>query len=127
MINVVAAVIMNEQNEVLIAKRSLNKSQGGLWEFPGGKIENGETEKEAIEREIYEELNVKIKAQVVLGSNVFNYPDKDVNLIAIFCQIVGGELVLKEHIDAKWLKREKLRQYEFSPADLFIVDIVEKI
>lgn len=122
MINVVAAVIMDDNNRILITQRNLKKSQGGLWEFPGGKIENGETREEAIIREIKEELDVNIKADQYIDEKVFNYPEKDINLIAIKCSIINGKILLKEHEDAKWVTSEELNNYNFAPADIFIVD-----
>ena len=75
MIDVVAAVIQNEEGKILIAQRNLKKSQGGLWEFPGGKIEPNETKEEAIIREIKEEMDIDIEAKKFIGQKVFNYPD----------------------------------------------------
>ena len=79
MIDVVAAVIQNEEGKILIAQRNLKKSQGGLWEFPGGKIEPNETKEEAIIREIKEEMDIDIEAKKFIGQKVFNYPDKEIN------------------------------------------------
>lgn len=122
MINVVAAVIKNEDGKILIAQRNLKKSQGGLWEFPGGKIEVGESREVAIIREIKEELVIDIDVVGYIGEKVFNYPDKDVNLIALECVIVGGDIRLLEHEDAKWVGSDELERFEFSPADMFIVE-----
>ena len=122
MINVVAAVITNENNKILITQRNLKKSQGGLWEFPGGKIESGETKEQAIVREIKEELDVNIRADQYIDEKVFNYPENDINLIAIKCSILNGNIVLKEHEDAKWVTSDELVNYNFAPADKFIVN-----
>ncbi len=126
MINVVAAVITDENNRILITQRNLKKSQGGLWEFPGGKIENGETREEAIIREIKEELDVNIKADQYIDEKVFNYPEKDINLIAMKCSIISGKILLKEHEDAKWVISSELVNYDFAPADEFIIDSILK-
>lgn len=122
MINVVAAVIRNKEGKILIAQRNLKKSQGGLWEFPGGKIEPNETKEEAIVREIKEELDIKIEAVKYLSEKVFKYPDKEVNLIAIECRHIEGEIKLLEHEDIKWVDRSEIKQYKFAPADGFIVE-----
>lgn len=122
MINVVAAVITNENDKILITQRNLKKSQGGLWEFPGGKIESGETKEQAIVREIKEELDINIRADQYIDEKVFNYPEKDINLIAIKCSILDGNIVLKEHEDAKWVTSDELVNYNFAPADEFIVN-----
>ena len=126
MINVVAAVITDENNRILITQRNLKKSQGGLWEFPGGKIENGETREEAIIREIKEELDVNIKADKYIDEKVFNYPEKDINLIAMKCSIISGKILLKEHEDAIWVTSSELVNYDFAPADEFIIDSILK-
>ena len=126
MINVVAAVITDDNNRILITQRNLKKSQGGLWEFPGGKIENAETKEEAIIREIKEELDVNIKVDQYIDEKVFIYPEKDINLIAIKCSIISGKILLKEHEDAKWVTSSELVNYNFAPADEFIVNTLSK-
>lgn len=126
MINVVAAIIKNESGKILIAQRNFKKSQGGLWEFPGGKIEKDETREEAIIREIKEELTIDIKVDKYLAEKVFNYPDKDINLIAMECTQTGGNVELTEHEDYKWVTSDELTNFEFAPADEFIVERVKK-
>ena len=122
MINVVAAVIFNEDNKILIAQRNLKKSQGGLWEFPGGKIESGETREHAIVREIKEEMNIEIEVEKYLAEKVFEYPEKTINLIALKCKIINGKITLNEHEDAKWINKNELTNYNFAPADRFIIE-----
>ena len=124
MINVVAAVIQNEEGKILIAQRNLKKSQGGLWEFPGGKIEPNETKEEAIIREIKEEMDIDIEAKKFIGQKVFNYPDKDINLIAIECKQIKGDIKLNEHEDIKWVNKNELRNFNFAPADKFIINAI---
>ena len=85
MIKVVAAIIRNNQNEIFIAQRNQNKSQGGLWEFPGGKIESNETENQAIIREIKEELDMDITVIDKYTEIIYEYPDKTINLIVLNC------------------------------------------
>ena len=122
MINVVAGIIRNNEDEILIAKRNFKKSQGGLWEFPGGKIEKNETREDAIIREIKEELDIEIKVDKYFGEKNFQYPDKTINLIVLDCEITNGKIKLLEHEDAKWVKTVELKNFEFAPADVFIVD-----
>ena len=88
MINVVAAVIKDENEKILITQRNLKKSQGGLWEFPGGKIEPNETRENVIVREIKEELDIDIEVKSYLSEKVFNYPEKDINLIALELSLI---------------------------------------
>ena len=121
MINVVAAVIKDENEKILITQRNLKKAQGGLWEFPGGKIEPNETRENAIVREIKEELDIDIEVKSYLSEKVFNYPEKDINLIALECKKINGEIRLLEHEDYKWVSKNELEKFEFAPADLFII------
>lgn len=125
MINVVAAVIKDENEKILITQRNLKKAQGGLWEFPGGKIEPNETRENAIVREIKEELDIDIEVKSYLSEKVFNYPEKDINLIALECKKVSGEIRLLEHEDYKWVPKNELDNFQFAPADLFIIDKIK--
>lgn len=122
MVDVVAAIIINEEGKILITQRNLKKSQGGLWEFPGGKIEPNETKEDAIIREIKEELTIDIKVDEYFDEKVFNYPEKKINLIALKCSKVNGNIKLMEHEDYKWVVNSELKNFEFAPADMFIVN-----
>lgn len=126
-INVVAAVIRDEEGRILITQRNLKKAQGGLWEFPGGKIEPEETKEHAIVREIKEELDVDIEYKDYLAEKVFEYPEKTINLIALECKKINGEIRLLEHESYAWVYEKELKDYEFAPADLFIIEkLLEK-
>lgn len=126
-INVVAAVIRDEEGRILITQRNLKKAQGGLWEFPGGKIEPEETKEHAIVREIKEELDVDIEYKDYLAEKVFEYPEKTINLIAFECKKINGEIRLLEHEAYAWVDEKELNDYEFAPADLFIIEkLLEK-
>lgn len=127
MINVVAAVIKDENEKILITQRNLKKAQGGLWEFPGGKIEPNETRENAIVREIKEELDIDIEVKSYLSEKVFNYPEKDINLIALECKKINGEIRLLEHEDYKWVSKNELENFQFAPADLFIIEKIKNI
>ena len=126
MINVVAAVIKDENEKILITQRNLKKAQGGLWEFPGGKIEPNETRENAIVREIKEELDIDIEVKSYLSEKVFNYPEKDINLIALECKKINGEIRLLEHEDYKWVSKNELDNFQFAPADLFIIERIKR-
>lgn len=127
MINVVAAIIKNGEGKILITQRNFKKSQGGLWEFPGGKIEKGETREEAIIREIKEELTIEINVESYLGEKVFEYTEKSINLIALNCRVKSGNIYLTEHEEARWVEKEELNSFEFAPADIFIVKKLQGI
>ena len=126
-IRVVAAVIKaaNEQGEPMIfaTQRGYGDLKGG-WEFPGGKIEEGKTPKEALKREIMEELDTEIKVGKLIDTIEYDYPAFHLSMDCFWCEIVKGELVLKEHEAARWLTREQLGEVEWLPAD---VTLIEKV
>ena len=126
-IRVVAAVIKaaNEQGEPMIfaTQRGYGDLKGG-WEFPGGKIEEGETPKEALKREIMEELDTEIKVGKLIDTIEYDYPAFHLSMDCFWCEIVKGELVLTEHEAARWLTREQLGEVEWLPAD---VTLIEKV
>lgn len=126
-IRVVAAVIKaaNEQGEPMIfaTQRGYGDLKGG-WEFPGGKIEEGETPKEALKREIMEELDTEIKVGKLIDTIEYDYPTFHLSMDCFWCEIVKCELVLKEHEAARWLTREQLGEVEWLPAD---VTLIEKV
>ncbi len=126
-IRVVAAVIKatNEKGEPMIfaTQRGYGDLKGG-WEFPGGKIEEGETPKEALKREIMEELDTEIKVGKLIDTIEYDYPTFHLSMDCFWCEIVKGELVLKEHEAARWLTREQLGEVEWLPAD---VTLIEKV
>lgn len=122
MINVVAGIIRNKDNKILIAQRNMKKSQGGLWEFPGGKIENDETMEEAIVREIKEELDMDIVFESYFDEKKYIYPEKEINLIALNCRIVGEKYNVLEHEKVEWITVEEFDNFEFAPADVYFVN-----
>ena len=121
-IKVVAAIIENEQDEILCALRSPNMSLGNLWEFPGGKVEDDESLFDAIEREIKEELSCTVKATEIFDENTHEYEKVIVNLIGIKCKLVEGSPIAREHSKLIYLKKENLKSLVWAPADVPIVD-----
>lgn len=121
MIDVVAAIIKNKDGKILIAQRNLKKAQGGLWEFPGGKIEKGETKEEAIIREIKEELDMDIKVDSYFTSKQYKYPDKTINLIGLYCTMIGDNYKVLEHEKVEWITMNQFNNFEFAPADKYFV------
>jgi 8-oxo-dGTP diphosphatase len=117
-VKVVAAIIENDQNEILCALRSLDMSLPNMWEFPGGKINKNEDIFTAIEREILEELNCKIEAQDIVHENTHEYETFIINLFCIRCKITEGHPIACEHSKLIWLKRENLNSLIWAPADL---------
>lgn len=124
LVEVVAAVIENENNEILCALRSPVMVLPNMWEFPGGKIEKGENEYEAIEREIKEELKCSVKATEIIGKNTHEYENIIVSLTAIKCILVEGEPIADEHSKLIYLKKENLKSLIWAPAD---IPLVEKV
>lgn len=122
MINVVAAIIRNKDNKILIAQRNLKKAQGGLWEFPGGKIEPNETKEHAIVREIKEELDMDIICEGYFDEKEYVYPEKTINLIALNCKMINDKYKVLEHEQVAWVKEEEFSNYEFAPADKYFVE-----
>lgn len=118
MITVVAALIQKE-NKVLIAKRSTgDPNLLGKWEFPGGKVESGEDEFHAIEREIKEEFELTIKADSFILNNICEYPTKTVDLRLYSCTYLSGEFHLHDHSEFKWVDKEKIIEYDLATADI---------
>ena len=122
MIDVVAAIIRNNEGKILIAQRNLKKSQGGLWEFPGGKIEPGETQEQAIVREIKEEIDMDIKYDSYFDEKVYEYPERTIKLIALNCIEIGDNYKVLEHERIEWISKEEFKNYNFAPADRYFVE-----
>ena len=121
-INVVAAII-KENDKIFATQRGYGEFAGG-WEFPGGKIEEGETPQQALVREIKEELDIKISVGELLDIVEYDYPTFHLSMKCFWSTIQEGELVLKEHMAAKWLKKDELGTVDWLPAD---EGLVEKI
>ena len=127
-VRVVAAVIkaINENGEPIIfaTQRGYGEFKGG-WEFPGGKIEAEETPQEALKREIMEELDTEISVGELIETIEYDYPTFHLSMDCFWCEIVKGDLVLKEHEAAKWLKKEQLDDVEWLPADVTIIKTIK--
>ena len=119
-VRVVAAIIIHE-DKIFATQRGYGEFKDG-WEFPGGKIEPGETPHEALVREIKEELGIEIEVKDFLETVEFDYPKFHLSMDCFFCTIRSGELVLKEHEAAKWLTAETLESVEWLPADKGLIE-----
>ena len=118
LVKVVGAIIENENNEILCALRSKDMSQPCLWEFPGGKIEAGETLGDAIVREIKEELDCDIEFISLFNDNTHEYENIIVNLITLKCKLVNGIPKASEHAKLLWLPIDYLETLTWAPADI---------
>lgn len=122
-IEVVAAIIKKE-NKIFITRRGYGDFIN-MWEFPGGKIEEGESREEALHREIKEELELEIKNLNFLTTVDYDYSDFHLTMHCYLCEVAGGELNLNAHNDAKWIEINELDYQKWVPADVLVVDSIK--
>lgn len=123
-IEVVAAIIV-EENKVLATQRGYGEFQGG-WEFPGGKVELGETLESALKREIKEELDVGIEIDTYIDTVEYDYPYFHLTMHCYKCRMLNGLLKLKEHEAAKWVSQNELKEVDWLAADRIVVERMGK-
>lgn len=121
-IRVVAAIII-DSGKVFATQRGYGEFKDG-WEFPGGKIEPGETPEAAIVREIKEELETEVEVIELLDTLEYDYPNFHLSMDCFICKIKSGDLVLKEHEAARWLTKERLYSVDWLPADLGLIEAI---
>ena len=119
----VAAAIIHDKGRIFATQRGYGAFKDG-WEFPGGKIEPGETPEEAVIREIREELDTQIEVEARFDVVEYDYPDFHLTMDCFLCRVISGDLTLKEHEAARWLTKETLDQVNWLPADL---DLIRKL
>lgn len=119
-IEVVAAII-HKDNSYLATQRGYGVFEG-MWEFPGGKIEEGESREEALKREIKEELDAEVKIEKLLCTVDYDYPNFHLTMHCYHCSIGDGEIRLLEHQSAKWLTKDELNEVEWLPADIAVLE-----
>ena len=128
-VKVVAAVIkaVNENGEPIVfaTQRGYGDYKDG-WEFPGGKIEEGETPQEALKREIMEELDTEISVGEYIDTIEYDYPTFHLSMDCFWCEVVEGHLVLKEHEAAKWVSKIQIDDVDWLPADVTIIEKIKK-
>ena len=129
-IRVVAAIIkaVNDNGEPIVfaTQRGYGDLKGG-WEFPGGKIEEGETPREALKREIMEELETEITVGELIDTIEYDYPTFHLSMDCFWAEIVSGDLVLIEHKAAKWLTKDVLDSVDWLPADITLIDKIREV
>ena len=124
-IRVVAAIIIDD-GKVFATQRGYGDFKGG-WEFPGGKIDVGETPEEALVREIKEELDTVVEVNELLDTVEYDYPNFHLSMDCFICKIKSGDLVLKEHEAAAWLTKDELKSVEWLPADITLIDKIRSV
>ena len=123
-IKVVAAVI-KDKDRIFATARGYGEYKG-WWEFPGGKIEQGETPQQALIREIKEELDTEIRVGELIDTIEYDYPTFHLSMDCFWAEVVAGNLVLKEAAAAKWLTKETLDSVEWLPADITLIDKIKQ-
>lgn len=127
-IKVVAAIIcddMKEKNKIFATARGYGELKGG-WEFPGGKVELGETPQQALIREIIEELDTEIKVGELIDTLEYDYPTFHLSMDCFWAEVKAGHLELKEAEVAKWLTKDQLDSVTWLPADILLIDQIRK-
>ncbi len=117
-IPVLAAIIEDDRGRVLLAQRREELTQGALWEFPGGKIQPGETPENGLKREIAEELGLDIEIQDIFAATNHSYQNKNIFLVAYRAKYLAGQPRLTDHQSVEWVEKDRLLQYPLSPADI---------
>lgn len=120
----VTAALLKKDGKYLIAQRKVGDSLAGLWEFPGGKVEQGETPEQCLERELREEFGVKTKVKKFVAQSEYQYPHIAIRLLAYETEYISGAFQLHDHQAIAWVTVEELRNYKFAPADVPIVNHV---
>lgn len=127
-VKVVAAIIcddMKEKNKIFATARGYGDLKGG-WEFPGGKVEPGETSQQALIREIIEELDTEIKVGELIDTVEYDYPTFHLSMDCFWAEVRAGHLELKEAEAAKWLTKDQLDSIDWLPADILLIDQIRK-
>lgn len=122
----VAAAIIKNQDKIFATQRGYGDYKG-FWEFPGGKIEEGETPPQALIREIREELDSIIDVGELIQLVEYDYPQFHLTMYCYFCTVIKGDLVLKEHDAARWLTRDTLDSVEWLPADVVLIEGLKNV
>ena len=125
-IEVVAAIIRDSEGRIFATQRGYGEWKD-WWEFPGGKMEEGETPEEALKREIWEELETRIAVERLVETVEWDYPDFHLTMHCYLCHVESGHLELKEHEAAKWLQKDELESVNWLPADWDLVRNLKRL
>ena len=124
-IEVVAAII-KKQDKIFITRRSYGEF-ADMWEFPGGKVEQGETPEEALKRELVEELKIETEIGNYIETSIYEYPNVTVKLMAYFATVISGEIKLSVHDEAKWISISEVENFKFAPADIPFIEKLKEV
>ncbi len=122
----VSAAILIKNNLILAARRRSGLHLAGFWEFPGGKLENGEDPKTCLHRELLEEFGIETEIGPCIGESVYAYPEKTIRLLGFITYHTGGKFVLTDHDKINWISHENLNQLTWAPADIPLIDAFMK-
>jgi len=120
----VAAAVIRKNNLILVARRAKGEQLEYKWEFPGGKIEPGETPEQCLQRELEEEFSIIAKAERFIGENIFHYPDQSIRLLAYEVRWLSGNFILHVHDKISWIAPEALLEIDLAAADIPIAQFV---
>jgi 8-oxo-dGTP diphosphatase len=114
----VTAAILVKDRRILIAKRKSSDPLANKWEFPGGTVESGESPEECLRREMREEFDIDVNVGEYFGESIYHYVHGSIKLLAYMAYWIGGEIKMQAHDDYKWVRIDRLSQYDFAPADI---------
>jgi len=117
-VKVVCGVIFKEDKKMLLCRRKAEKSLGGYWEFPGGKVEANESESDALVRELREELSILVEIKKHFKTIIHKYENVQIELIAYCCEFIQADFVLIDHDEIQWVEKTKLLNFNLAPADI---------
>ncbi len=125
MLKVMAAIIKQE-DKILICQRGAGGNCAFLWEFPGGKLEPGESKEECLIRECEEELGIRIATGSIFAETTYQYPDKKIAFTFFTAQIISGDITPRVHLQVRWVAPGELSKYDFCPADTEVIEMLAK-
>ena len=121
MIKIVAAILQND-DKILIAKKKEGKPLAGFYEFPGGKVEEGENPEDSLVRELMEEMSIKVTVKDYVGKSIYDYGNgKVIELLGYTAEIIEGDIVLTDHDEYRWVTLEEVCNYNIAPADIPLI------